>query len=161
MLDDSILISDYSLRVPISDFMKRVMEPATGKSSTTIIHGYPKDHKIRTKHTYGHLEGKEDFESAVNDYNGKVDMDVVRDRLNELLIERAKASARQFELDLENRAAHTPEMRGAAKKQEFQKMHADRIEEHRKSIEAQKQSIQKGLSSIGSKPDDLPDMMID
>ncbi len=159
MSDDTLKISS-SMDIPIKDFVKRVMEPATGRSSTSVVHNYPKDHDVRLKHSYGHLAG-EDIVEAVNDYEGKVDIDVARDKIGELIVEHAKASARKLELELENRASKTPVGRGAKKKHEFDKMRAEMRKEYQQMVDKQKKQIEKGLSNLDDKPSGPPDMIID
>lgn len=157
------LITHGSLNVPIKDFVKRVMEPATGRSSTSVVHNYPKDHDVRLKHSYGHLEGDAIVE-AVNAYEGKIDVEVARDKIGELVVEHAKASARKLELELENRESKTPGERGASKKHEFDKMRAEMMEEHKQSIKNQQKKLEKDLKAIkGSdkEPEGPPDMVID
>lgn len=146
-------------KITIKDFIKKVMQPATRTTESSIIKNYDPHDPVRMKHSYGHLQGSEIIE-AVQRYPGKMNTAVAQQRIDEIAQAQARIKARKLDLEMDARSAAGPDARGQEKKAELEMMRSEleakQKEKIKKEAEAHKKKMIERSKASGQDIEDLP-----
>lgn len=151
----------HNIKIPIKDFVKKVMRPATKKSEKHIMAKYDPTHRVRTEYSYGSFKGNEVLD-ALNQYPGKLDTSVALQRIEDIAIAQGRVKARGMENAFNTGDHQNERTRGEQKKAEIEQMRLEleREQQTKMSKYAAKREKQKIKRNIERNKESAEDMRL-